>query len=360
MPGRLARAEGVLGSPARNLAWILGFMGVVVALATAAYCHAGWSFADATYMVALTVYTVGYGEVRPIDTPYLHAVTMATMVLGCTGMILLTSALVQVFTALQLRELVGSGRMEARIGKLDGHVIICGYGRIGVTLARDLSAAGTPLVVLERNPARLAEAETAGHLGQVGDAAEETALLAAGVERARVLATVLPDDAANVFITLTARALNPALQIIARGEAPSTETKLRHAGADQVVLPTHIGAERMARMILYPESAAIRDDATLRRIAGGLGEVGLGLERLTVAARSAAIGITVADAERRGAGTFMVVQIERDGGPVVARPASDERIAEGDRLLLVARDAAVAARLLFGARGEIRVGRNVY
>src|ERR1700712_2505795 len=131
MPGGRMRtimgnAEGVLGSPIRNLVSILVFMGVVITLATIAYMAAGWSFADASYMVALTVYTVGYGEVRPIDTPYLHAVTMGTMVLGCTGMILLTGALVQLFTVLQLRELLSPTRMQAKIAKLTDHVLICG------------------------------------------------------------------------------------------------------------------------------------------------------------------------------------------------------------------------------------------
>src|ERR1700744_4200207 len=117
----------LLGSPARALTSIVVFMLVVVALATAAFMGAGWSFTDASYMVLLTVYTVGYGEVHPINTPYLHAVTVSLMVLGCTGMILLTSALVQFFTILQLRQLLGPNRMQARIEKLKGHVIVCGF-----------------------------------------------------------------------------------------------------------------------------------------------------------------------------------------------------------------------------------------
>src|ERR1700712_2193290 len=166
MPGGRMRtimgnAEGVLGSPIRNLVSILVFMGVVITLATIAYMAAGWRFADARYMVALTVYTVGYGEVRPIDTPYLHAVTMGTMVLGCTGMILLTSALVQVFTAMQLREYFGADRMKSRINALTAHVGICGYGRIGVMLAHELTVARRPMVILERDAGKLAEAVAA-------------------------------------------------------------------------------------------------------------------------------------------------------------------------------------------------------
>jgi voltage-gated potassium channel len=273
----LARTERVLGSPIRNLVSILVFMAVVVVLATAAYMAAGWSFSDASYMVLLTVYTVGYGEVHPIDTPYLHTVTVGTMVLGCTGMILLTSALVQLFTVMQLREILGGKAMSDRVEKLSGHVIICGYGRIGLMLAHDLAAAGTALIVLERNADRLAEAEAAGHLVLAGDATEEESLVRAGVTRARLLATVLPDDAANVFITLSARSLSPHIEIIARGEVPSTESKLRQAGANHVVLPTHISAERIARMVLYPKGDAGDWRPELSDIARDFGRLGLAI-----------------------------------------------------------------------------------
>jgi voltage-gated potassium channel len=359
MQRSFSTVEGALGSPVRNLVSILAFMGVVVVAATAAYMAAGWSFTDASYMVLLTVYTVGYGEVRPIDTPFLHAITVGTMVLGCTGMILLTSALVQLFTILQIRQLLGTDRMQTRIEKLTGHVIVCGYGRIGVMLAHDLAAADVPLVVLERSAAKLTEAEAAGHLCLSGDATEEPALIAAGIDRARTLATVLPDDAANVFITLSARSLNPGIEIIARGEAPTTESKLRHAGANHVVLPTHIGAERIARMVLFPESDGLRDEARAGQMGRQLGEIGLALERVTVGDRSVLGGLTVAEAERQGKGTFFIVQLERDGVEDMPRPAPDERVLAGDHALIVARD-TIAARNLFTRRAEIRAGRTIF
>ena len=348
----------VLGSPVRNVVSILLFMTVVIIGATIAFMGAGWSFADAIYMVLLTVYTVGYGEVRPIDTPYLHAVTIGTMVLGCTGMILLTSALVQLFTVVQLRQLLSPNRMHAKIDKLSSHVIVCGYGRIGMMLAKDLATGGTPLVVLERDARRIDEAEAAGHLALSGDATEEQVLLSAGIDRARALATVLPDDAANVFITLTARNLAPAIEIIARGEAPATESKLRHAGANHVVLPTHIGAERIARMLLYPESRAARD-AAAAQAEQALDGIGLGLETLVVGPRSAAVNCTVQEAERRGGGAFLIARLLRDAG-IVDRPLPGERIRTGDQLMIVARDPAAAARVLVAPSGAIRIGRNTF
>jgi voltage-gated potassium channel len=360
MPTPYATTERVLGSPIRNLVSILVFMAVVVVVATLAYMGAGWSFADASYMVVLTVYTVGYGEVRPIDTAYLHAVTMATMVLGCTGMILLTSALVQLFTVMQLRQILGNKGMADRIEKLSGHVIVCGYGRIGVMLARELAAAGTPLIVLERDADRVAEAEAAGHLTLAGDATEEELLVRAGVGRARTLATVLPDDAANVFITLSARSLCPEIEIIARGEVPTTESKLRQAGANQVVLPTHIGAERIARMVLYPESQAIEENEELGRMAQDLALIGLALERLAVRERSTMDGLTIAQGEKRGGGAFFVVGIARGQQEAMVRPAPDEVMKGGDMVMVVARPGANAALSLFKIREAVRTGRNTF
>jgi voltage-gated potassium channel Kch len=276
---RSSDAAGVFASPHRTLVGTLFFVVAVFGAATIGYLAAGWNLGDATYMVTLTLFSVGYGEVRPINTPYLRDLTIATMVLGCTGMIVLTGALVQMFAAIQLRRLLGLDRMQAQIERLNGHVIICGFGRIGVQLAKELHGAGNPFIVLERDPGKIAEAQALGYLCLRADATDEGGLRTARIDRAKILATVLPDDAANVFITLSARSLNPAIEIIARGEAPSTESKLFHAGADKVVLPTHIGAERIAEMILYPSTAGFVAESTeMRDMKRGLHEFGLELK----------------------------------------------------------------------------------
>ena len=331
--------KGLADAPLRNLSWVVGFVAAVVALATAAYMHAGWSFGDAIYMVLLTVYTVGYGEVRPIDTPYLHAVTIATMVLGCTGMILVTGVLVQTLTVFQLKQILGGDRMKNDIEKLKDHVIVCGFGRIGLMLAKDLAAGDLPFLILERDEKRLAEAQALGYLCMGADATDEAALLTAGVDKARVLATVLPDDAANVFITLSARSLNPSLQIIARGEAPSTESKLLQAGASKVVLPTHIGAERIAELILFPDASRfVRGSQHMRDVEKGLNDLGLQIEVVAVHERSEAVGLTVDELEQKGDRAFFVVRIDRRGGDeIISRPPGDTRIGAGDGLVLVGR-----------------------
>jgi voltage-gated potassium channel Kch len=355
-PANLATA-----SPIRNLVAIILFMIAVVTLSTAGYMEAGWSFSQAIYMVLITVYTVGYGEVRPIDTPYLHVLTVSTIVLGCTGMILVTGALVQLLTFSQIQQLLGANRVKTDISKLSGHVVVCGFGRIGVMLAKDLAAGGAAFVVLEREEPRVEQALALGYLCLQADATEEAALSMAGIERAAVLTTVLPNDAANVFITLSARALNPGLKIIARGEEPSTEGKLIQAGADKVVLPTHIGAERIAEMVLFPETARfIRGSDRMRDFEKTLQDLGLEIEVVVATQGTAVPGLTVGELERRAGGAFFVVQINRRHGEPITRPPGDCRIDAGDGLVIVGRTGGRATALFQAPAERPRAGRTVF
>ena len=329
-------------------------MAVVVACATAAYMAYGWGFADAIYMVLLTVYTVGYDEVRPIDTPGLREITIALMVFGCTGMIFLTGTIVQLFTFSQFQIFFGASRMQKDIDKLKDHVIICGYGRIGISLAEELRDGGVPFVVVERGDDRLAALKVGGMLSIQGDATDEETLKQAGIGRARALATVLPNDAANVFITLSARSLNKDLVIIARGEAPSTERKLTQAGADRVVLPTHIGAERIAELILFRETADLRASSQTGFVLRHLGRLGLEYEILPAAAGSRAAGTTIAAIEEQAAGAFMIFAIERKGQTIM-QPGRDAVIEAGDGVAIIGREGrAVLVRHIFSPPAVVR------
>lgn len=318
--------------PARYLVAGIAFVCLVTAAAIIGYMAVGWSFSDALYMTIMTVFTVGYGEVHPIDTPALRTLTIALIVAGCTGMIFVTGALVQLITASTIQNALGQRRMNTDIDRLRDHVIICGFGRIGQMLARTLHAGGARFVVLERSEQRTAQARAESYLALQADATDEEVLTRAGVARARVLATVLPDDAANVFITLSARSLNAGLTIIARGEATTTESKLRHAGADQVVMPAHIGADRMAELILYPV-ARTQAEADLHT---------LGLKReVIVAGAGNFAGLTIEEAEQRGAHSFLVIAIERQDG----KASVSNRIEAGDGVVVVRREGRQA--LLF-------------
>jgi len=324
-------------SPARNLLGGLTYMLVVGALGVLGYMSQGWSLGDSVYMVVLTVFSVGYGEVHPVVDPPLRAITMLLIVTGCTGMIFLTGVVIQFFTVSSLHQLLGIKHMNHQIELLHDHVVICGFGRIGNMLARELKAAGERFVILERSSERIDEARALGYLCLHADANDESALRRAGIARARVLATVLPDDAANVFITLGARGLNRAIQIIARGEAPSTVQKLVFAGANEVVLPAHIGAERMAELILYPGAAqALRRDghAAMER---GLHGLGLELELVATEAGSRFAGSTVREIEAAAAGAFFVVAIDRPNRDQIARPDGATRVEPGDGVTVLGR-----------------------
>jgi voltage-gated potassium channel Kch len=351
----------LLGSPGRTLASIIVFVLAVIGISTLAYMAAGWSFSDAFYMVLLTVYTVGYGEVHPIATPYLHAVTVGTMILGCTGMILLTGALVQFLTITQLQQIFGGRRMQADVDRLEGHVIVVGFGRIGGMLTRALKAGGADFVVLEQNEKRAAEVRDLGHLCLVADATDENSLKAAGITRARTLASVLPNDAANVFITLSARALNPSIEIIARGEMPSTESKLIQAGANRVVLPTHIGAERIAEMILFPETARfLRSSERMQDLERTLRGLGIDMAVVVAPEKGALTGLTIAQIERQAEGRFFVLQINRQGGEAITNPDRHLKVMGGDGVVIVGRQGETA-RAMFEAPAErVRAGRSTF
>lgn len=341
-------------SPLRNLVGGVIFMLVVMSAATGAYVAYGWSLGDAVYMVVLTTYTVGYDEVHPIDTTALRAITITLIVVGCTGMIFLTGALIQLITVSQFQAFLGIRRMQRDIDQLSGHVIICGYGRIGQSLAQDLEAAGIAVVVLDRGEARVETARGHGFLAVQGDATDEDVLRQVGILRARALTTVLPDDAANVFITLSARSLNKKLDIIARGEIPSTESKLIQAGADRVVLPAHIGAERMAELLLFKDMTGLREGSKLTAIGKELARLGLDLEIVAAARASMADGATVREIEARAGGAFMIAAIEKKGEKAVFQPPLDLRVGAGDGVAVVGRPTRTAAmQAIFAAPAKV-------
>jgi Trk K+ transport system NAD-binding subunit len=276
----------------------------------------------------------------------LRPITEITIVLGWLGITFLAAAFVQFITIAQIQQLLGTKRMQTQIDKMANHVIICGYGRIGQMLADELRAGGSDFVILELNEARFAESVARGYPSWKGDAADEEVLKAVGVARARALATVVPNDAANVFITLSARNLNKKLEIIARGEAPSTKSKLLQAGANAVVEPTHIGAERIAQLILYPRTSSFTDGSDRMRTLGiGLRTLGLELEVMAVAADSPLAGATIDAVEHEAIGSLFVVAINRKNGETLTRPDPSTKIEAGDGVVVITRSGRSTPRI---------------
>ncbi|TWU60208.1 Glutathione-regulated potassium-efflux system protein KefC [Rubripirellula tenax] len=226
----------------------LTFFGATFLIATAGYVLAGWNWVDSIYMVTLTIFGVGYGEVHPIETVWMKWFTMGVICAGCSSLIYVIGGIVQMLTEGEIEEIMGIRQRSREIDSLMDHTIICGYGRVGQMLATELSLQGQQLLVLDCDSHRVDQAIADGFLALEGNAVEDEALQDAGIFRAATLATVLPDDAANVFITLTARDLCETICIIARAECPTTERKLIRGGATHVVMPAAIGAIRIAQL----------------------------------------------------------------------------------------------------------------
>lgn len=226
--------------------------------------------------------------------------------------------------------------MNKDIEKLSGHTIICGYGRMGTSLARDLHEAGQPFVAIDTMGGVSVLASDDGYLVIEGDATEEDVLRRAGIDRAGVLATVLSDDAANVFVTLTAREMNPDLTIIARGEHRRTEQKLRTCGADTVVMTTTIGAARISQLILRPTADELLDRLTSEHDVGiDLEQLGLEFDELPIGPSSPLANKTLAEIEVRGAHGYLVVGIRRATGETMMHPPGDTLISVGDIVVVL-------------------------
>jgi len=309
---------------------------LTVVVAVAGYVIAGWSLLDAVYMVVITIFGVGYGEVQPLVSPALKVFTILVIITGAISVAYTVSGSVQLVAEGEIRRALNLKRMTQDIESLENHVIICGFGRIGQMVARRLKDEHQLFIVIDNDSERIALAREQGMLMYQGNATDENVLQAVQIQKARSLATVLPDDAANVFITLTAREMNPTLTILARGELPSTEKKLRLAGADHVVLPATIGAIRMAHLITHPSAVDFLSDTGagdgLNEL---LAELDIQLNELSIEKDSSLIGGTIGDIEVRGKGTFITVALRRANGEVMIHPGRDTYLAKGDTVILM-------------------------
>lgn len=312
------------------------FFSLTVVAAVIGYMVAGWNFLDAIYMVVITIFGVGYGEVQPLTSPPLKVFTIFVIIAGALSVAYTVSGFVQMITEGEIHRALNVKRMTKEIGDLEDHVIICGFGRIGQLVARKLKRDRQPFIIVDNDPERVALAQEQGYLMYQGNATDEAALEAAGIHRAKSLATVLPNDAANVFITLTAREMNPALMILARGEMPSTEKKLRLAGADHVVLPASISALRMAHLISHPSAVDFLSQTDGQHgLNEFLAELDIQLNELVIDATSPLIGGTIGDIEVKGQGTFITVALRRADGEVIIHPSRATYLALGDSVILM-------------------------
>ncbi len=289
----------------------------------------GWGPLDALYMTVITLATIGYREVHPLD-PVGKVFTIVLIIFGVAIVFWAGASLVEAVVGEQIWHALQRKRMEKRISRLRDHFIVCGFGRMGQQIVKDLQREGVPHAVIERNPEQLPKLIAQDIPFVEGNASDDKALRAAGIERAKGLITVAPSDEDNVFITLSARALNPRLFIVARSIMEDNEDKLRMAGADRVMSPYVMGGRRMALAVLRPN---VMDFLELATHSDG---ANMSIEELTLTAGSEAIGRPVHEFGVCSQGTgAMIVAVKTAAGKLIANPPPDEVLREGDVLIVL-------------------------
>jgi voltage-gated potassium channel len=308
-----------------------------------------WSWFDCFYMTVITLSTVGFAETLEgmNEIPEARMVTISLIVLGSGTLLYFISSLTALIVEGDLQGILRRRSMDRAIGTLSEHVILCGIGTTGWHIASELRAVGVPFVVVDADRSRLDElnAEFGDELLFVcGDATDDHVLDLAGVERARGVISALNDDKANLFVTISARALNPTARIVAKSIEPSTERKLRRAGADAVVAPNYIGGVRLFSEMVSPKTVAFLD-----RIVQFGGGISVGLEAIDVPLESPLVGKRLAETDIREAGV-LVVAVHRADGDYVYNPGGEHMVQAGDSLIVLA-EAKDASRLRGALQG---------
>jgi voltage-gated potassium channel len=284
-----------------------------------------WNFVDSLFMVLTTVTTVGYEEVHPLGEGG-RLFTMSVIVLGVGTMLYTLATFGELLVEGHLARYARMRGMERRIAALKDHFVVCGYGRMGTRVAQEFQQLDTPFVVVENNPEPLERLRNSEVLFVEGDAASDDSLLRAGILRAKGLVSAVDSDERNVFITLTARALNPALFIVARSSYSDSTEKLRRAGANQVVSPYLMGAHRMAALAVRPVAVDVLDTVLHGE------NIDLVVEEFLIPANSKLLGRRLADSGMQEAGANVLAIRKRSGQLRINPP--DNLVLEGDDLLV--------------------------
>ena len=311
------------------------YLAAVFTVCVSGYICYGWNVVDSIYMVVITMFGVGYGEVHPLS-PAGKVFTMFVIVAGTSAVVFVIGEVIRFITEGEIMKAIGELKKSKQVDGISEHAIICGYGRIGQILAHELKAANFPFVIVDLDDGRLALADESGYLFVKGSATDEETLQRAHVERATVLATVLPQDTLNVFITLTARNLNRHLRIIARGEQPSTEKKLRQAGADEVVLPSSIGGTRIAQSITRAATTKFLGDHR-GLISEELKKLGVEIDELRLHKHTHLVGKTILELQAMSAGHLLVLALQRADGSVLHSGFIEEKLHAGDAVIIIGR-----------------------
>lgn len=312
---------------ARRLLWGISALATIITIGVIGYTVIeGWPFLEALYMTIITITTVGYAEVHPLSAGG-QVFTIFLIISGVGGALYTVSGIIEYIIEGNIGPTLGKRRMRNRISKLKGHFILCGFGRVGESVAHAFHEEGALFVVIDNSPSRIERLEQSEYLYLEGDATRDEVLKEAGVERARGLVATLGSDADNTYITLSGRALSPEIFIESRASSEQAETKLKNAGADRIVSPSRIGARRMAMLAMRPKVVDFID--TIIRHHGPE----LQMENIAIEGGSPLAGQTVN--EIRQCSTANILAINKKNGTLLANPSGEEKISVGDSLIIM-------------------------
>ncbi len=304
----------------------------------------GWQVFDALYMTVITLSTVGFKEVHELS-PDGKIFTLVLIICGTTTIAYTLSRLLQFTLEGQLRRILGRKKLENRISKLRDHYIICGSGRIGHLICREFQSRPMPFVVVEKDPHHIDRLSREGYMFVEGDATDDETLQAAGIEHAKGLITAVTSDTDNVYITLTARGLNPKLFILARAGEEGSEKKLMRAGASKVISPYTIGATRMAQAILRPSVVDFIEIATASE------HLELQIEEIVIATHSELAGKTLISSGVRQSMGIIIVGIKETDGQMIFNPPPN-KVIEPNSVLIILGERKAISQLEKIARGK--------
>ena len=305
-------------------------LGALVAVGTIGY-HTleDMTILDALYMTVTTISTVGFGEVRPLGDRGC-TFTIGLILFGVSTMAWAAESMVAALLEDHIRHAWWRRRMDRVIDRISNHYIVCGFGRMGAQIGRELTRRELAFVVIERDPVVLEMLRANGVLHIEGDATSDSILLTAGVAHARGLATALSGDADNALVVISAKGLNPYLQVVARASSREMEEKLLRAGADRVITPYTIGGQRMALGLLQPAVNEFLNSVVFDA------ERHTELGEIEVREHSEFVGKTLRESRLRKRWGAIVVAIKHQEGEFILSPSADTILGCGDMLILVA------------------------
>jgi len=313
----------------RHLAISIALSLLILFIGTAGYMIIeDWRFLDALYMTVITISTVGYREINQVgDVGRIFTIILVSVGVGFT--LYVAAAVVQFMVEGRIRIILGRRRLDKKLNRLKNHYIICGYGRIGRVLCRNLRRKPLDVVVVEKNSDLIPVMDEDGILYVHGDAADETCLIKAGIKRAEGLIAVLATDTDNVFLVLTARQLAPDLNITARASQQEAKSKLRAAGANSVESPYEMGAASMAHRIIRPTVTSFLD------LAFAYKRKDIQMEEIPVSDLSKLINVQLKDSGIRQNYNLIIIAVKKPDGSMLFNPSFETAIMPGDTVIAV-------------------------